>query len=284
MVKHQSHHCQPQERGPFDIIGDIHGCTDELEELLEKLGYEVVENRTAQDLHGGTVYRHPLGRKAVFLGDLVDRGPRILDTLRIVHNMVSNNAALCVLGNHDDKLLRHLKGNPVQIRHGLEQTVNEINQLPEGCRHLFRKQARDFLQKLPPHYMLDDGRLIVAHAGLKESLQGKVTDRSKDFALYGDPTGEKDTYGLPIRRDWAARYEGKAAVVYGHTPNTDPQWKNNTLNVDTGCVMGGYLTAVRYPERDLVRVPARRVYYESPKPFPINAEKRPEARSASAGR
>ncbi|HEY2290711.1 MAG TPA: polynucleotide kinase-phosphatase [Thermoanaerobaculia bacterium] len=233
--------------GPFDLIGDVHGCADELEELLGTLGY-------APDAAG--VWRHPEGRKAVFLGDLVDRGPRVPDVLRIAMGMVKAGSALCVPGNHDEKLLRWLRGKKVRIAHGLEQTIEQLErETPE-----FRFDVNAFLDGLVSHYVLDGGRLVAAHAGLRQEMQGRASGRVRSFALYGETTGEMDELGLPVRIDWAADYRGSAMVVYGHTPVAEPRWLNRTINIDTGCVFGGALTALRYPERELVSVPARRVY------------------------
>ena len=122
------------EHGPFDIIGDIHGCCDELEALLQELGYVEQGNISPSPLWNFPTYHHPDGRKAVFLGDLVDRGPRILDTVKLVHNMIAAGTAICVPGNHENKLLRKLKGKNVKISHGLEQTLAEIEALPEEIR------------------------------------------------------------------------------------------------------------------------------------------------------
>ncbi|MBM4085703.1 MAG: polynucleotide kinase-phosphatase, partial [Planctomycetes bacterium] len=238
------------EHGPFDIIGDVHGCHDELAELLGKLGYV-----------GGTP---PPGRKAIFLGDLTDRGPKVCEVLRLVMQMVGAGAALCVPGNHDMKLVRKLRGKNVHLTHGLAETLARLDkESPE-----FREQVLAFLDDLVSHYVLDDGKLVVAHAGMKEEMQGRGSGAVRDFALYGETTGETDDYGLPVRCDWAADYRGKATVVYGHTPVTEPEWLNRTINIDTGCVFGGKLTALRYPERELVSVPARAVYYQPSRPFP----------------
>ncbi|KJH72303.1 polynucleotide kinase-phosphatase [Aliterella atlantica] len=245
------------ERGPFDIIGDIHGCYDELAALLQKLGYEITES----------YYSHPQGRKAVFLGDLVDRGNRILDTLNLVRNMVVAGTALCVPGNHDMKLMRKLQGKNVKITHGLDKTLAEIDALSEDTRQVYLQEITQFLDSLISHYVLDDGNLVVAHAGMKAALQGRGSGRVRDFALYGETTGETDAFGLPVRYDWAAEYRGKAIVVYGHTPVIEPQWLNGTIDIDTGCVYGGKLTALRYPEKEIVSVAAKQAYCESAKPF-----------------
>ncbi|XXF75685.1 polynucleotide kinase-phosphatase [Myxococcaceae bacterium GXIMD 01537] len=251
---------QKHEHGPFDIIGDIHGCLDELVALLVKLGYRV--SPRAEGMPGLDVHP-PEGRKAVFLGDLVDRGPDIPGVLRLVMGMVAAGTALCVPGNHEMKLMRKLRGKDVKTTHGLAQSVEQLEREPES----FRREVVDFIDGLVSHYVLDGGRLVVAHAGMKESMHGRGSGRVREFALYGETTGETDEYGLPVRHDWAAEYRGRATVVYGHTPVLEAEWLNNTLCVDTGCVYGGKLTALRYPEREIVSVPAARVYCEPVKPL-----------------
>jgi protein phosphatase len=251
------------EHGPFDIIGDVHGCCDELETLLRQLGYAIIGTAPG----GAPAYAHPAGRKAVFVGDLVDRGPRILDTVRLVRNMVASGSAFCVPGNHDMKLMRKLRGKDVQITHGLANSLAEIEALPEEVRTPFCKELVDFLDALVSHYVFDDGKLVVAHAGMKAEMQGRGSGKVRDFALYGETTGETDEFGLPVRYPWAAEYRGTAMVVYGHTPVPEPEWLNRTVNIDTGCVFGGKLTALRYPEKELVSVPAARTYCEPARPF-----------------
>ncbi|MBD2776221.1 polynucleotide kinase-phosphatase [Iningainema tapete] len=259
------------EHGPFDIIGDIHGCCDELEALLQKLGYQIsgTDDSTAfrRDAPPERLYHHPDGRKAIFLGDLVDRGPRILDTVNLVRNMVLAGTAICVPGNHENKLMRKLRGKNVKANHGLEQTLAEIEALPDAVRELYIKQLREFLDSLVSHYVLDDGKLVVAHAGLKQEMQGRGSGAVREFALYGETTGEIDEFGLPVRYNWAAEYRGEAMVVHGHTPVLEAEWLNNTIDIDTGCVFGGKLTALRYPEKELVSVPAARIYCEPAKPI-----------------
>ena len=251
------------EHGPFDIIGDVHGCFDELVDLLEQLGYQV----------DGFAVTPPAGRKAVFLGDLVDRGPKIPEVLRLVMAMVESGTALCVPGNHDIKLVRKLKGRDVQITHGLAETLQQLDREPPE----FKQKVSVFLDKLVSHYVLDDGKLVVAHAGMKEEMQGRGSGKVRDFAMYGETTGETDEYGLPVRANWAAEYRGRATVVYGHTPVAEPEWLNRTVNIDTGCVFGGKLTALRYPEKELISAPARNVYYAPVKPFKAEATAAPMA-------
>ncbi|MET8471259.1 polynucleotide kinase-phosphatase [Streptomyces sp. NPDC006422] len=239
--------------GPFDIIGDIHGCASELETLLGTLGYV-----------DGV---HPEGRTAVFVGDLVDRGPDTPGVLRRVMGMVKAGTALCVPGNHENKLGRWLKGRNVQHTHGLAETVEQLGEESEE----FRAEVRTFVEGLVSHYVLDGGKLVVCHAGLPEKYHGRTSGRVRSHALYGDTTGETDEFGLPVRYPWAEDYRGTAAVVYGHTPVPTATWLNNTICLDTGAVFGGKLTALRWPERELVDVPAERVWYEPTRPLSSEA-------------
>ncbi|MEU5983669.1 polynucleotide kinase-phosphatase [Streptomyces sp. NPDC047434] len=239
--------------GPFDIIGDIHGCRSELETLLGRLGY--VDGR------------HPEGRTAVFVGDLVDRGPDSPGVLRRVMGMVAAGDALCVPGNHENKLGRWLKGRKVQETHGLAETIEQLGRESEE----FRAEVGAFFDGLVSHYVLDEGRLVVCHAGLPEKYHGRTSGRVRSHALYGDTTGETDEFGLPVRYPWAEDYRGRAAVVYGHTPVPNTSWINNTICLDTGAVFGGKMTALRWPERELVDVPAEKVWYEPARPLATEA-------------
>jgi len=238
------------EAGPFDLIGDVHGCFEELRELLEGLGYRVDA--------GSLRVQPPAGRQALFLGDLVDRGPAVVPVLRLVMGMVEAGQAWCLPGNHDDRLLRHLRGNQVQVQHGLAQTLEQL----QGEDEAFTARLTTFLEGLPSHLVLDGGALVAAHAGLRQDLQNRDSKRVRAFCLYGDPTGELDADGLPERRDWARDYSGQAAVVHGHTPVERLEWRRNTLNLDTGCVFGGALSALRWPERTLHSIPAHRAWCE----------------------
>ncbi|WP_324679285.1 polynucleotide kinase-phosphatase [Hymenobacter sp. GOD-10R] len=252
-----------QDTGPFDIIGDVHGCYLELVQLLTDLGY-TVETEPTQDARDlGVRVTAPAGRRALFLGDLVDRGPDSPAVLRLVMRMVQDGLALCVPGNHDSKLLRHLYGKHVNEQHGFAETLAQL----AGESDTFKNQVRQFIDGLVSHYVLDGGKLVVAHAGMREEMQGRGSGAVRAFALYGETTGEIDEFGLPVRYNWAAEYRGRAMVVYGHTPVPAPEWLNNTIDIDTGCVFGGRLTALRYPERELVSVPAAQVYCEPVRPL-----------------
>lgn len=247
---------QTSESGPFDIIGDIHGCFDETYLLLQKLGYTIHKNPDYK-------ITHPQGRRLIFLGDLVDRGPHSPAVLQLVMNAVASGIAFCVNGNHDDKLRRTLLGNKVTIAHGLQETLDQLSATSEN----FKQQIITFLSSLASHYVLDAGKLVVAHAGIKEKFFNQDTAKVRSFCMYGDTTGKFDEAGLPIRRDWAAHYQGKACIVYGHTPVKEAKWLNNTINIDTACVFGGELTALRYPEKELVSVSAAKIYYVPIKPI-----------------
>ncbi|MDX6221852.1 MAG: hypothetical protein QOD91_906 [Frankiales bacterium] len=255
------------DHGPFDVIGDVHGCRSELESLLTTLGYQLVRDPAGRPVDAV----HAEGRKAVFVGDLVDRGPDSPGVLRLVMGMVSAGHARCVPGNHEHKLVHALRGNAVRISHGLGETLAQLA-LEDAD---FRAAAEEFCDGLVSHVVLDDGKLVVAHAGLKEAYHGRASGRVRSFALYGDTTGETDEYGLPVRLPWANDYRGRAMVLYGHTPTLEPEWVNNTMCLDTGCVFGGRLTALRYPSREVVSVPAERVWYEPVKPFLVEVPVRP---------
>ena len=256
------------DHGPFDIVGDIHGCADELQELLQRLGYAVA---WGEDRGERTVQvTPPDGRKVVFVGDLVDRGPNAPDVIRIAMSMVAAGTAYCVQGNHERKFGRWLEGRKVTIAHGLQQTIDQW----EGQDRRFKEAVPAFLDDLRSHYWLDGGRLAVAHAGLKEEMIGRGSGAVREFALYGETTGEIDEFGLPVRADWAANYRGPTSVIYGHTPMSEAQWVNNTLCIDTGCVFGGALTALRWPEKEVVQVPARQVWCEPQRPLAATGDAR----------
>jgi len=243
--------------GPFDIIGDVHGCADELETLLGLLGYEVAwAGREA-------AVAPPAGRMAVFVGDLTDRGPRTPDVLRIVMAMADTGAALCVEGNHDNKFLRWLSGARVTTGHGLQASIDQM----AGEDPAFHARVRKFLTGLPPYLWLDGGRLVVAHAGLKEEMIGRTGGKVRAFALYGDTTGETDGYGSPVRLNWALDYRGEPAIVYGHVAAPEVQAVNNTWCIDTGCCFGGKLTALQWPEKKIIETPATKRWFEANRPL-----------------
>ena len=265
------------ETGPFNVIGDVHGCRAELATLLEsELGYVLDRNERGRP----TSARHPAGRRAVFVGDLVDRGPDTPGVLRLVMGMVAAGTAFCVMGNHEAKLLRALRGKQVKVNHGLAESLAQLGAEPAD----FVAQVEQFLDGLISHYVFDGGRLVVSHAGLIEQYHGRTSGRVREFCLYGQTTGETDEYGLPVRYPWAEEYRGKAVVAYGHTPVPAAEWLNNTLCLDTGCVFGGRLTSLSYPERTVVSVQASAVHYTPARPFPPGGTVPPDPRGPSTSR
>lgn len=247
--------------GPFDIIGDVHGCADELMRLLDQLGYSVRLAGSGEGRFAETLA--PAGRQAVFVGDLVDRGPRSPDVLRIVMAMAAAGQALAVPGNHDMKFLRWLGGKQVKLSHGLDRTVEQF----KSEHPALITGVTAFLETVPFYLWLAKGDLAVAHAGIQTPMLGRLTGEIKSFCLYGETSGETDEFGLPIRYHWAAGHHGKPAVVYGHTPVPEADWVNNTLCLDTGCCFGGKLSALRWPEMDIVTIPAREVYTKPVRAF-----------------
>ncbi|USK93821.1 bis(5'-nucleosyl)-tetraphosphatase PrpE [Rossellomorea marisflavi] len=229
----------------LDIIGDIHGCYEELTTLIEKIGYT----------WAGEIPVHP-ERQLAFIGDLTDRGPRSLDTIDLVAALCSQGKARYVPGNHCDKLYRYFLGHDVQIRHGLETTVAEWASSSPSKQEAIKKKFLALYEDAPLYDVLDGGRLILAHAGMKEEWIGRKNKKIRTFVLYGDITGERNPDGTPVRRDWARNYHGDAWIVYGHTPVPEPRMIHRTVNIDTGAVFGGRLTAFRYPELETVSVPS----------------------------
>ncbi|MFG2824236.1 polynucleotide kinase-phosphatase [Kitasatospora sp. NPDC048365] len=261
--------------GPFDIVGDIHGCRAELETLLVRLGWTLTRDAEGRPVDAV----HPEGRTAVFVGDLVDRGPDTPGVLRLVMGMVEAGHAICVPGNHENKLGRWMDGRKVTVAYGLQESIDQLAAEPEE----FRARVREFMRGLVSHYLLDGGALVVCHAGLPEKYHGRNSGRVRSHALYGDTTGETDEYGLPVRYPWAEEYRGKALVVYGHTPVPTASFVNNTICLDTGCVFGGSMTALRYPEREVVSVPAEREWYAPVRPMHTDAPGAREGRPLDLG-
>ncbi|AIY06053.1 bis(5'-nucleosyl)-tetraphosphatase [Planococcus sp. PAMC 21323] len=234
----------------FDIIGDIHGCYQELLLLIEKLGYQ----------KNGPIFVHPDNRNLAFVGDATDRGPESLNVLRLLFALQDEGILYYSPGNHCNKLYRFFKGHQVQLAHGLEMTVAEWEQLPQVEKQQFKKRYIQFYEQLP-HYQQFDNDLIIAHAGLKAEMIGQPLSKGiAVFVLYGDTTGKFHANGRPVRRNWAKSYKGNKWVVYGHTPTPEPYIINNTVNIDTGCVFGGALSAFRFPEKNIVSVSSLQPY------------------------
>ncbi|ANU17630.1 hypothetical protein BBI11_11605 [Planococcus maritimus] len=233
-----------------DVIGDVHGCFDELIELIEQLGYRFENGLPV----------HPDGRCLAFVGDAMDRGPKSLAVLQLLFDMQDAGILHYSPGNHCNKLYRFFKGNPVELLHGLEMTVAEWRLLEKGAQQQFKKRFIRFYEKLPLYLQLRDD-LIVVHAGLRQDMIGEALSRRIiTFALYGEITGRYHSDGRPVRGNWAKSYKGTPWIVYGHTPVETPYFKNNSVNIDTGCVFGGALTALRFPEMEICQVTSKQDY------------------------
>jgi protein phosphatase len=253
---------RPEEHGPFDIIGDVQGCLDELHQLLGQLGY--LENSSQ-------VWRHPDKRRVIFLGNLVNRGPNSLGVLQLVARMVKAGQALYVQGNHCNRFYRYINGHHTALDQGLETTVAEFMALPTPERAEIAALVKDLIGTAPPYLLLDNGKLAVAHAGLKDTMLGRLSDRIFYFCLYGHTTNstnvkaalERSTEEIVVAENWAEHYRGKPLIAYAQAPKaaTGPEIHNNTVNLDQGCVFGGRLTAMCYPERSFVQVKAAHSYY-----------------------
>ncbi|TGB05206.1 bis(5'-nucleosyl)-tetraphosphatase PrpE [Halobacillus salinus] len=237
----------------IDIIGDVHGCLDELYTLFSELGYEWEEG----------IPVHPEGRTPAFVGDITDRGPKSMEAIHFVHRLVvQESKAIYVPGNHCDKLYRFFLGNPIKEAHGLETTTAEYRNLTEEEQQDVKAKFMELIDNSPLYHVLPEANVVIAHAGIKGQDIGKVNKSVKTFVLYGDITGEKLPDGRPVRRDWAQHYTGDRWIVYGHTPTKEPRFVNRTVNIDTGCVFGGALTAFRLPEENTVSVPSSMPYIE----------------------
>jgi protein phosphatase len=236
----------------LDIIGDIHGCLHEFEALTQKLGYVWKED----------IPLHPENRSLAFVGDLTDRGPMSLKIIEVVFTLVKKHGAYYSPGNHCNKLYRYFLGNKVQVSHGLETTVAEYLECDKKTQQKIRHNFMELYENAPLYQTLDHGKLIIAHAGISQELIGKTNSKVKTFVLYGDITGEKHPDGSPVRRDWAMKYRGEALIVYGHTPVRTVRWLGNTVNIDTGAVFGGELSALRYPEKEIISVPSSLPFVE----------------------
>lgn len=228
-----------------DIIGDVHGCYDELITMLRLLGHEHLLQSPANDVNP----------RLLFVGDIVDRGDRNLDCLRLVMHLTTLGFARMVMGNHDFKFFRWLKGHDVQIRHGLERTIAEFTALPGSQQSAFREQCIDFFTSIPNAISIDQGRLVVVHAAWKPELLVDDDPRHiRSYTQHGPWTGQRSPEGFPERIDWASSYNGPEFAVFGHQVYHQPYSNPYALGIDTGCVFGGRLTALRYPDFQIISV------------------------------
>lgn len=244
----------------WDVIGDVHGCLNELLDLLHALGYQLV-----YDDVGRTGFRHPEGRRLAFVGDLTDRGPFNLGVLRVAKFLLDDGHVI-VRGNHDHKLLRALKGNKITVGNGLAGTLKELEAVTQETRTGFQQ----LLEQLPYYARLgisgelgEFREIVVAHAGLQLDSVGRVGRAVESHCIYGEVEGFEN--GIPIRgHRWRTAWAqaGDKHCVFGHTPVDDVDFREHSVNIDTGCVFGGRLTALRFPEYFTISVPALQRYAE----------------------
>jgi protein phosphatase len=284
-----------------DIIGDVHGCIDELRALLTRLGYEAGVD---------AAWRHPEGRKLVFVGDLCNRGPDTPAVLDLVGATVRAGSAITVLGNHDRHVLRWMRGKIDPRDDDLGATAELYARLPTREREDALRRHRRLLKQAPLWLLLDpadDGptrppartarlsgndprsagegrgkkekpdkdlraarasarqaRLVVAHAAWHPDVIGAAKKRARAWCLYGPTLPRDPETGRKPRLDWTLAYPADAPpCLHGHTAfDGAPLWRGRSLCIDTGCAYGGALSALRWPARRIVREPARRTYFQ----------------------
>ena len=206
------------------VVGDIHGCYDELMALLDKA---------------------ELGRndRVVSVGDLITKGPKNREVLEI---FMRDPRFSTVIGNHDLQLRRRWSGEDVELKPAQKEAKREL------------KSERDvynsFLSQLP--FMIDLGTHLVVHAGLRPSvaLHSQTTDDlTKIRTLGGDRESEEGT-------PWYHVYHGPKTVLFGHWPAPEPRRGKKAIGLDTGCVYGYNLTAYIIETNEFVSVKAARSY------------------------
>ncbi len=218
--------------GRLIAIGDIHGCADEFEELLEKLALR------ADD-------------RVVLLGDLVNRGP---DSARVIQ-LARQHATVALLGNHELRLLNFRKtDDPSHLKKCDYATLEQLN-----------GKSWDYLEAMPLTYEDAEHETVLVHGGFLPGVPWKkqparVVTRIQVVDRDGEPRKRSEAPGAP---HWSELWKGPPFVVYGHTPRDKVAETKWTLGIDTGCVLGGALTAVIVPDRQLVQVRARKKYYAS---------------------
>ena len=208
----------------FWFIGDVHGCLEELRELDSMI---------------------PPDDTRIYLGDLVDRGPDSLGVLEYVRS----SKAHVVRGNHDDKLIRFLKGNKV-------------------------KQGEPWWPDAAPYLVwMDSFSWVVitpdatgVHAGLLDKHE-HTFDKSMMYIRYVNPEGRQVQLGKETAEDefWTERYDRNpylGRVVYGHQPWPDVRFTANTVGLDTGCVFGGWLSTYCPETGNVIQVRAKKRYAE----------------------
>ncbi|MCH8474586.1 MAG: metallophosphoesterase [Opitutales bacterium] len=206
------------------VIGDVHGCLNELEDLLNDLRLRESD-------------------KLLFLGDLINNGPDSHGVVKLVRHL----GATSLLGNHERRLLWFRRtGNPAILKKQDHRTVAELT-----------KKDWIFMAKMPLTWQSPDGSLVLAHGGFLPHLPWKTQNATVVTNLKFLPP---EAHPPHPRTHWAEMWKGPPLVVYGHTPRPAVDYRRWSIGIDTGCYQGGQLTAFIWPEKSFRQVPARRKY------------------------
>lgn len=216
--------------GRLIAIGDIHGCHVEFAELIERL-------ELSRD------------DRVVLVGDLVNRGP---DSCRVI-DLARQIRAVALLGNHELRLLKYRKtGDP---KYAKEHDLDTVAKL--------RPQDWAYLEGMPLTFEEEELNTVIVHGGFLPGIPwqrqpAEVVTRIQVITRDGRPAKRSDAPEAPA---WADLWNGPPFVIYGHTPRGEIYKLKWSVGIDTGCVMGGALTACVLPEKRFIQVKARRAYF-----------------------
>ncbi len=234
---------------PFAVIGDIHGCLLEFKSLVEKVRKEYGDDTLI-----------------ISVGDTVDRGDYNIETVKYCFSLKEKGNFIEVQSNHNLKFYRWLKGKNVKVSYGMQKTVNEYLSLSDKEREEFKEKYINYYESCPLYVIVHTGgeKVVVAHAGIKDEMIGKVNKKIKDFVIYGETTGKFTEKGFPERIDWTGDRvltENSPKIVYGHVVYEEPYINNKCYGIDTGCVLGNKLTAYIPAEEKFIFEKARKKYF-----------------------
>jgi diadenosine tetraphosphatase ApaH/serine/threonine PP2A family protein phosphatase len=210
------------------VIGDIHGCLDELTDLIDLI-------------------RLGANDRVVAVGDLIVKGP---NSCGVLDRFIEDSRFSSVIGNHDRKLRQYLRGEPTRLTKEQKATLHEINS--------HRERYSSFLSLLP--FTIDLRTHLVVHAGLRPGVplpEQMTSDLTEIRTMGANPSRRR---GVP----WYEVYRGRKIVLFGHWPAKQPRLAARAIGLDTGCVYGRRLTAYIIEADEFVSVPARQAY-NSPK-------------------